>query len=142
MKRVFPDHYPDEPLTLDWSLDADTIRIRSGSNFPPILPQPSLEYVTSFADASEVFDDDVVTPVGRTAGWNIFSGVRPPYSDLGVLPGHTIWHFDAVKVGSFDDLDPVYREKANALTERFEKSPQFDEGPSFFERIIKARGIG
>jgi hypothetical protein len=142
MKRVFPDHYPDKPLSLDWSLDGDDIRTRSGSNFPPILPQPSLEFVTNFSNASEVFDQEVTTPTGRTAGWNIFSGERPPYSTLGVLPGHVIWHFDAVKVSGFDDLDPAYREKANALTANFEKSPEFDEGPSFFERILKARGIG
>lgn len=140
MKRVFPDHYPDEPLNLDWSLDGDIIRLRSGSNFPPILPQPSLEFVTMFGDASEVFDDDVVTPVGRTAGWNIFSGQRPPYSEMDILPGHTIWHFDAVKVDSFESLDPEYLKRARALTDRYEESPQFDEGPSFFERILKMRG--
>ena len=141
MKKVFPDHYPDKPLDLDWSLDGDIIRLRSGSNFPPILPQPSLEFVTMFADASEVFGDTVVTPVGRTAGWNIFSASRPPYSEMDILPGHTIWHFDAVKVESFDDLDDEYRKRAHALTDRFEESPQFDEGPSFFERILKMRGI-
>ncbi len=139
MKRVFPDHYPDKPLSLDWSLDGDIIRLRSGSNFPPILPQPSLEYVTMFTDASEVFDSEVKTPMGRTSGWNIFSAQRPPYSEMNILPGHVIWHFDAVKVGSFDDLDPEYRKRARALTDRFEESPQFDEGPSFFERILQAR---
>jgi len=139
MKRVFPDHYPDKPIDPDWSLDGDIIRLRSGSNFPPILPQPSLEFVTMFADASEVFDDAVVTPVGRTAGWNIFSGERPPYSEMDILPGHTIWHFDAVKVDSFGSLDPEYLKRARALTDRFEESPQFDEGPSFFERILKMR---
>jgi hypothetical protein len=141
MKRVFPDHYPDKPLNLDWSLDGDIIRLRSGSNFPPILPQPSLEFITMFGDASEVFDDDVVTPVGRTAGWNIFSGQRPPYSEMDILPGHTIWHFDAVKVDSFESLDPEYLKRARALTDRFEESPQFDEGPSFFDRILKMRGL-
>lgn len=140
MKRVFPDHYPDTPLSLDWSLDGDIIRLRSGSNFPPILPQPSLEFVTMFADASQVFDDAVVTPVGRTSGWNIFSGQRPPYSDMGILPGHTIWHFDAVKVDGFDNLDSEYLKRARALTDRFEQSPEHDEGPSFFERILEMRG--
>lgn len=139
MKRVFPEHYPDKPVKLDWSLDGDIIRLRSGSNFPPILPQPSLEYVTMFGDASEIFDTDVETPMGRTSGWNIFSAQRPPYSEMDILPGHVIWHFDAVKVGSFDDLDPEYRKRARALTDRFEESPQFDEGPSFFERIIQRR---
>jgi hypothetical protein len=139
MKKVFPDHYPDEPLSLDWSLDGDVIRLRSGSNFPPILPQPSLEFVTMFGDASQVFDPDVTTPMGRTSGWNIFSAQRPPYSEMDILPGHVIWHFDAVKVSSFDDLDPEYRKKARALTDRFEETPQFDEGPSFFERILAAR---
>jgi hypothetical protein len=128
MKRVFPEHYPDKPVKLDWSLDGDIIRLRSGSNFPPILPQPSLEYVTMFGDASEIFDADVETPMGRTS-----------YSEMDILPGHVIWHFDAVKVGSFDDLDPQYRKRARALTDRFEESPQFDEGPSFFERIIQRR---
>jgi hypothetical protein len=140
MKKVFPDHYPDKPLSLEWSLDGDVIRLRSGSKFPPILPQPSLEFVTMFGDASQVFDPAVTTPMGRTAGWNIFSAVRTPYAEMDILPGHVIWHFDAVKVASFDDLDPEYRNKANALTERFEESPQFDEGPSFFERILAARG--
>lgn len=137
MKKVFPKSYPEEPLDLDWVLDGDTIRIMAGSNFPPILPQPSLEHATLFADASEVFDDAVATPIGRTAGWNIFSGSRAPYSDMGVLPGHVIWHFDAVKVNGQSDLDDAYLARARELAPNFDRSPELDEGPSFFERIVQ-----
>ena len=139
MKKVFPDRYPDKPMDLNWILDGDVIRLQEGSNFPPILPQPSLEYATLFADASEVFDPDVETPIGRSSGWNIFSATRPPYKEMGVLPGHTIWHFDAVKVSGFDALDADYLERAGAFAPNFNQSPEQDEGPSFFERILKMR---
>ena len=41
MKRVFPGHYAEKPLHLDWADDNGILRIQEGSRFPPILPQPS-----------------------------------------------------------------------------------------------------
>jgi len=137
MKKIFPDHYPNKPLNLAWLLDSGIIRYQNGSNFPPILPEPSLEYATMFSRVSEVLDPNVETPSGMSAGWNIFSGQRPDYVAMGIPPGHIIWHFDAVKIFSVDKLDTDYLERARAHSELFDQSPEFDEGPSFFERILK-----
>ncbi len=139
MKRTFPDRYPDEPLQLNWTRDGDDIRMQRSSNFPPMIPQPSLESVSFFANASEVLNESVTDAHYRSAGWNIFSGTRAPYKELGVLPGHAIWHYDAVKLDSVEDCDADYLERARAYTPLFDQSPELDDGPSFFERLMANR---
>ena len=139
MKRTFPDRYPDKPLQLNWTRDGDDIRLQRSSNFPPMIPQPSLESVSFFAGASEVLDPAVTDAHYRSAGWNIFSGVRAPYQALGVWPGHAIWHFDAVKLDDVEACDADYLERARAYTPLFDQSPELDEGPSFFERLMAKR---
>jgi hypothetical protein len=136
MKKAFPDRYPDEDLQLNWVLDGDDIRMQRSSNFPPMIPQPSLESVSFFANASEVLNPDVTDAHYRSAGWNIFSGVRTPYKELGILPGHAIWHYDAVKLDSIDEVESDYLERARAFTPLFDQSPELDDGPSFFERLM------
>jgi hypothetical protein len=139
MKRMFPDRYPDEPLQLNWTLDGDDIRLQRSSNFPPMIPQPSLESVSYFASAAEVFDPAKTDAHYRSAGWNIFSGTRAPYEGLGILPGHAIWHFDAVKLDDPEECDADYLERARAYTPLFDQSPELDDGPSFFERLMANR---
>jgi hypothetical protein len=137
MKKAFPDSYPDEPLHADWDLDAGIVRLRSTSNFPPILKQPTRENVTHTVRAAELFDPKVETPQATVTGWNI----RPwePWLGMGDAPGHVIWHFDGVKLIDAELLDRDYLERARAYTPLFDKSPQFDEGPSFFERVLENR---
>ena len=142
MKRVFPDHYADKPMHLDWADDNGILRIQEGSRFPPILPQPSLEYASLFGATHEILGEEPAEPTGAAGGWNIFSATRGAWADMGILPGHVIWHFDAVKVQSFEHLDAGYLERARAFSPVFEQSPEHDEGPSFFERMIEMRGLG
>ena len=137
MKEAFPDSYPEKPLNMDWTLDGDIIRKQDGDSFPPILPQPSIEYASGFALASEVFDPDVKNAQNWGSGWNIMAGSRSPYKELGVLPGHVNWHFDSVKLENVEQLDDDYLERARAHSDRFDISPELDEGPSFFERIVE-----
>lgn len=137
MKKAFPDTYKDEEPKPSWSLDGDTIRLRGASNFPPILQQPSKECATLIAHASELFDPKVETPWAASSGWNIRVWER--WLEMGDAPGHDIWHFDAVKMTSFDGLDADYLERARKVTPKFDTSPEFDEGPSFFDRILEAR---
>ncbi|NKB43063.1 MAG: DUF1838 domain-containing protein [Alphaproteobacteria bacterium] len=139
MKRTFPDRYPEKPLQLNWTRDGDDVRLQRSSNFPPMIPQPSLESVSFFSNESEVFDPAVTDAHYRSAGWNIFSGVRAPYQALGVLPGHAIWHFDAVKLDDVDECDADYLKRARAYTPLYDQSPELDEGPSFFERLMSNR---
>lgn len=139
MKKVFPERYPDKPLQLNWTRDGDDIRLQRSSNFPPVITEPSLESVSFFASAREVFDPDITDAHYRSAGWNLVSGTRPPYRELGVLPGHAIWHYDAVKLNSVDECDADYLERARAYTPLFDQSPELDEGPSFFERLMADR---
>ena len=138
MKKAFPDSYPEEPLHADWDMDAGIVRMRGTSNFPPILKQPTKENATLCVRAAELFDPRVETPTSTVTGWNI----RPwePWLGMGDAPGHVIWHFDGVKLTDAELLDKDYLERARAHTPLFDKSPQFDEGPSFFERVIQNRG--
>ena len=141
MKRVFPDYYAEKPLHLDWIDDNGILRIQEGSRFPPILPQPSLEHASLFAATHEVLGEEPHQPTAASGGWNIFSATRRPYAEMGVLPGHVIWHFDAVKVPTFEHLSAGYLERARALSPVFEQSPEFDEGPTFFQRVMEDRGF-
>ncbi|MEQ8509927.1 MAG: DUF1838 family protein [Rhodospirillaceae bacterium] len=141
MKKAFPEKYKDEPLHMDWTLDGDVIRRQEGDNFPPIIPQPSIEYASMFAWASEVFDPDLDRASGVSSGWNIMAGSRTPYTELGIPPGNVNWHFDAVKIDDVDQLDEDYLVRARAHSDRFDVSPELDEGPSFFERILQLRGL-
>lgn len=141
MKKAFPEKYKDEPLHMDWTLDGDVIRRQEGDNFPPIIPQPSIEYASMFGWASEVFDPDLQRASGVSCGWNIMAGSRSPYVELGVLPGSVNWHFDAVKIDDVEQLDDDYLALARAHSDRFDVSPELDEGPSFFERILALRGM-
>jgi hypothetical protein len=138
MKKAFPEVYKEEPLHADWDMDAGVVRLRGSSNFPPILRQPTKENATLSVRAAELFDPKIETPAVTVAGWNI----RPwePFLGMGDAPGHVIWHFDGVKLTDAELLDQDYLERARAHTPLFDKSPEFDEGPSFFERVIQNRG--
>jgi hypothetical protein len=94
-----------------------------------------------FSWASEVFDPDIDRASGVSCGWNIMAGSRQPYVDLGVPPGNVNWHFDAVKLDDTEQLDDDYLALARAHSDRFDVSPELDEGPSFFERILEMRGM-
>lgn len=138
MKKAFPKQYADTPVQLHWDRNGDVVRMHEPSNFPPILPQPSLESATLFSSARELFGRRLTRASGTVAGWNIFAW--HPYLDMGDAPGHVIWHFDAVKVAGIDALDSDYLAKAREFTPLFDQSPEQDEGPSFFERILQRRG--
>lgn len=139
MKKAFPDSYPDETPKPQWSLDGDVIRWRGSSKFPPILPMPTLEAGTRFAYASEVFDPKVETPQCVTCGWNIRPWER--WMEMGDTPGHVIWHFDGIKLTDVELHDKDYLERARAFTPLYDQNPQFDEGPSHFERVLQNRGV-
>ena len=138
MKKAFPQSYPEEPIAPDWDLDAGVVRLRGRSNFPPILRQPTLETATLSARAAELFDPKVAMPAATVSGFNI----RPwePWLGMGDAPGHVIWQYDGVKLADVELLDADYLARARAHTPLFDRSPEFDEGPSFFERVIQNRG--
>ena len=137
MKAAFPDVYKNEAVQPRWRLDGDVIRLRNESNFPPILPQPTRVVATQFALASEVFNPKIETPSSTVSGWNIRPWER--WMEMGDAPGHVIWHFDGVKLTDVEKLDHDYLDRARAHTPLFDKSPEFDEGPSFFEKMLAAR---
>jgi hypothetical protein len=137
MKQAFPQQYAEQPVHLHWDLAGDTVRIHEPSNFPPILPQPALEVATLFSSASQLFAKRSTRTRGEAAGWNVFPW--HPYLEMGAAPGHILWHFDAVKVASLEDLDPAYLARARQYTPLFDQSTALDEGPTFFERILQRR---
>jgi len=132
MKKLFPDFYKDKPLKLDWVRDGDRIRLHGSANLPPSLPQPNQESASIFADASEVLDPSLSRANATSSGWNIMAWAR--YLNMGARPGHLIWHFDALKVDNPDDLGLDYLTRGRAFTDRFDESPETDEGLTFFER--------
>ena len=100
-----------------------------------------MPYVSFFTRASELFDTSLARADSVSAGWNIMAGSRSPYKELGIPPGNVNWHFDAVKIKDVEELDEDYLLRARAHSDRFDISPEMDEGPSFFERILKMRGF-
>jgi hypothetical protein len=139
MKKAFPKSYPEEPIAPDWDLDAGLVRVRGRSNFPPILKQPTLETATLTLRAADLFDPKVEIPPATVSGFNI----RPwePWLGMGDAPGHVIWQYDGVKLADPELLDADYVARARSHTPLFDKSPEFDEGPSFFDRVIQNRGV-
>ena len=64
-----------------------------------------------------------------------------PWMEMPNQPGHMLWHATGYKVRSWDSLPRDYLAKATSeYAEIFDKSPQFDEGPSPMARRLKAAG--
>ncbi len=134
-KQRFPDMYDDAPLSLDWRLDNGTIRLFEIENFAPVAPRPIYEVHTYFAPAAEALDENRVSAQAASSGW--YTGKFSRWLDMADVEGYMIWHFEGTKLNTLDDLDPVYLAHARANTDNFDVSPEFDEGPSYIDRVQK-----
>ena len=54
------------------------------------------------------------------------------------VPAGADAYVDGVKLTDVEQLDADYLARARAHTPLFDKSPEFDEGPSFFERVLSS----
>lgn len=136
-KERFPDMYEAKPLSLDWRLDNDSIRLFLTENFAPVAPQPIYEVHTYFAPASEALDEGRVSARASSSGW--FTGKFSRWLDMADVDGYMIWHFEGTKLNSVDDLGQDYVQRARAMTENFDISPEFDSGPSYIDSIQKIK---
>lgn len=134
-RKRFPDMYDDKPVSLDWRLDNDTVRLLLTENFAPVAPKPIYEVRTYFAPAQEALSEDHSTSRATSAGW--YAGKFNRWLDMADVKGYLIWHFESTKLHSIDDLDAAYVERARTLSGVFDVSPEFDQGPSYIDSIRK-----
>jgi hypothetical protein len=136
-RQKFPDMYEDKPLSLDWRLDNNSIRLLLTQNFAPVAPRPIYEVHTYFAPASEALDRSRTTVQASSSGW--FTAKFSRWLDMADVDGFMLWHFEGTKLNSIDDLDEDYLSRARARTDNFDVSPEFDSGPSYIEEVQKKR---
>ncbi len=134
-RQRFPDMYEDKPVSLDWRLDNDTIRLFLTENFAPVAPQPIYEVHTYFAPAEEALSESHTSARATSSGW--YTGKFSRWLDMADVDGYLIWHFEGTKLKSIDDLDAAYVDRARALSDVFDVSPEFDEGPSYIDSVQK-----
>lgn len=133
----FPEMYDEKPLALDWRIDNGVLRVNRHEVFAPVARQPMGEAHTYFAPAEQALDPDIASASAQSAGWFVssYSG----FLGMGDLPGRMLWQFEAVKLDSLEQLDAAYLERARSLVPHFDRSPEFDNGPSYLERIEQGR---
>lgn len=136
-RERFPEMYEDKPVSLDWRLDNGTIRLFEIENFAPVAPKPIYEVHTYFAPADEALDPSRVSSRATSSGW--FTGKFSRWLDMADVDGYMIWHFEGTKLNSIEDLDPAYVAHARANTDSFDVSPEFDEGPSYIEKVQESQ---
>ena len=132
-KERFPDMYEEAPLSLDWRLDAGTIRLFDVENFAPVAPKPIYEVHTFFAPAEEALDPDRNRSRAASSGW--YTGRFSRWLDMADVEGTMIWHFEGTKVDRLEDLGEDYLTHARARADDFDRSPEFDQGPSYIDQV-------
>jgi hypothetical protein len=134
-RQRFPEMYEDKPVSLEWRLDSDTIRLFLTENFAPVAPQPIYEVHTYFAPADEALSETHTSARATSSGW--YTGKFSRWLDMADVDGYLIWHFEGTKLNSIDDLDGAYVERARNMSGVFDLSPEFDEGPSYIDSVQK-----
>ena len=136
-RERFPEMYNEDPLSLDWRLDAGTIRVFDTQHFAPLARQPIYEVHTYFAPADEALDESRNSAQAASSGW--FTGSFSRWLDMADVDGYMIWHFEGTKLNGLVDLDSAYLARAREMSENFDISPEFDKGPSYIDTVEKKR---
>ncbi|MEQ8510419.1 MAG: DUF1838 family protein [Rhodospirillaceae bacterium] len=134
-RQRFPEMYEEKPVSLDWRLDNETIRLFLTENFAPVAPKPIYEVHTYFAPAEEALSEAHKSARATSSGW--YTGKFSRWLDMADVDGYLIWHFEGTKLNSIDDLDDAYIERARTLSDVFDVSPEFDQGPSYIDSVQK-----
>jgi hypothetical protein len=113
---------------------------RGETEWPAELRAPPAGSVqTFFARADEVLDPKTEWASSHFAGHVLMPWY--PWMEMKDHPGHMLWHATAYKVRSFDSIPADYMAKATRdYADIFEKSPEFDAGPSEMAKRLKAAG--
>ncbi len=133
-RERFPDMYDNSPFSLDWRIEADTVRVFETVHFPPVVQQPMLEVHSYAAPAAEALDRSRNSAQATSAGW--FTARFRSWLDMDDVDGYLLWHSEKTKVNGLGDLDDDYLTHARGNIEKFDISPEFDRGPSYLDQRL------
>jgi hypothetical protein len=140
VRQAYPDFYKGSQFDMDIAVIEDDMSFRGEVKWPAELRQPPSGSMQSFFSRySEIMDPKVKWAHCHFAGHVLMNWY--PWMEMPDQPGHMLWHATGYKVRSWDSLPPDYLAKATTeYAQIFDKSPQFDEGPSPMARRLKAAG--
>ena len=141
IRKAFPDFYKDAEFDVEIDVVEDTLAFRGEMKWPPSLNRPpSGSVMSNFSRYSEVMDPKW-TWVDAHFGGHVRMSYFP-WMEMGDADGHLLWHVAGYKLKSLDSLPPDYLDKVRAeYGDIFEKSPEFDEGPSVWDRRLQRMGL-
>lgn len=140
VRQAYPEFYQDSQFEMDIALIEDNLSFRGDIKWPAELRQPpSGSMQTFFARYSEVMDRKKAWVPCHFAGHVLMNWY--PWMEMPDQPGHMLWHATGYKVRSWDSLPKDYLAKATKdYAAIFDKSPEFDAGPSAMAKRLKAAG--
>ena len=140
VRQAYPEVYKNSQFEMDMAIIEDDISFRGDIKWPAELRQPpSGSMQTFFARYSEVMDRKKTWVPCHFAGHVLMSWY--PWMEMPDQPGHMLWHATGYKVRSWDSLPKDYLAKATKdFAAIFDKSPEYDPGPSAMAKRLKAAG--
>ncbi len=140
VRQAYPEFYKDSQFEMDIAVIEDDMSFRGDIKWPIELRQPpSGSMQTFFSRFSEVMDRKKSWVPCHFAGHVLMNWY--PWMEMGDQPGHMLWHATGYKVKSWDSLPKDYLAKVTKdFADIFDKSPQFDPGPSAMAKRLKAAG--
>ncbi|MDX2143532.1 MAG: DUF1838 family protein [Rhodospirillaceae bacterium] len=140
VRQAYPEFYQDSTFDMDIAVIEDEMSFRGEVKWPAELRQPPSGSMQSFFSRySEVMDPKTSWAHCHFAGHVLMNWY--PWMEMPDQPGHMLWHATGYKVRSWDSLPKDYLAKATKdYAEIFDKSPEFDPGPSAMAKRLKASG--
>jgi len=140
VRRAYPEIFVGSTFDMDIAIIEDNIAFRGESKWPAELrAPPSSSMQSNIASYSDVIDQSKSWIPSHFAGHVIMPWY--PWMEMPDQPGHMLWHATGYKVRNWDSLPRDYLDKATRdYAQIFDKSPEFDEGPSAMARRLQAAG--
>lgn len=140
VRRAYPEVFANSTFDMDIAVIEDNIAFRGEVKWPPELRQPpSGSMQSNFASYADVMDRSKTWIPSHFAGHVLMSWY--PWMEMPDQPGHMLWHATGYKVRNWDSLPRDYLAKATRdYADIFDKSPEFDQGPSPMARRLQAIG--
>jgi len=140
VRQAYPEFYKDSRFDMDISLIEDDLSFRGEIKWPAELRQPPSGSMQSFFSRySEVMDQKTSWAPCHFAGHVLMNWY--PWMEMPDQPGHMLWHATGYKVRSWESLPKDYMAKVTKdYADIFDRSPEFDQGPSAMAKRLKAAG--
>ncbi|MDX2224320.1 MAG: DUF1838 family protein [Rhodospirillaceae bacterium] len=140
IREAYPELFVNSVFDMDIAVIEDSIAFRGETKWPEELRSPpSGSILSNFARYSEVTDPRQSWVASHFAGHVLMHWY--PWMEMPDQPGHMLWHATGYKVRNWDSLPRDYLAKATTeYADIFDKSPEFDEGPSPMARRLQAVG--